>query len=71
MLFIDHNCDLIACRILLNLDSTQLLIEAMPSVIVKYDYLQRLLFDKKIGEVLCLKYRLVLTHTVFYPLSFC
>ena len=50
------DCKLIAHRILLNLDSTQLSIEEMPSAIVKYD---KLLVDKKIGEVLCLKYRLV------------
>ena len=54
-----NDCKLIAHRILLNLDSTQLSIEEMPSAIVKYDYLQKLLVDKKIGEVLCLKYRLV------------
>jgi len=44
-------------RILLNVDSNELSLESLPDILTKSNYLKRLLTDKKVGIVLCLKFK--------------
>ena len=46
-------------RILLAIDFAQLSLEALPNISAKYSYLKQLLVDKKVGHVLCSKFRSV------------
>jgi len=39
-------------------DSSELSLENAPDIVSKYAYLKKLLFDKKVGGVLCSKFRL-------------
>ena len=45
-------------RILLNVGSNELSLESLPDISTKSDYLRRLLTEKKVGDVLCLKFKL-------------
>ena len=54
-------------RILLNVDSNELSLESMPDITTKSNYLKRLLTEKKVGIVLCLKFKLVICIAIYYP----
>ena len=47
------------CRILLNTDSNKLPQDSLPDIDTKVDYLKKLLFDKNIACILCLKFKYV------------
>jgi len=54
--------DVYSYRILLSIDSTELSLESLPDISTKSNYLRRLLTEKKVGDVLCLKFKLVISY---------
>ena len=53
-------------RILLNVDSNELSLESLPDITTKSNYLRKLLTEKKVGDVLCLKFKLVVWLLYIY-----
>ena len=47
------------CRILLNINSNEVTLDSLPDIDTKVDYLKKLLFDKNIAHILCLKFKYV------------
>ena len=52
-------CLVLNFRILLTIDFAQFSLEALPNISAKYSYLKQLFVDKKVGDVLCSKFRSV------------